>query len=69
MVSQTASNIALINQATPFKAILLNAANLKDYSIELSKVDKDDISLYDLRCQWQIFATSINAQSDNKPFT
>ena len=54
------------------EAMLLNASIQKDYSIELSEVVslyKDDISLYDLRCQLQIFATSINAQSDNKPFT
>ena len=41
----------------------------KDYSIELSEVVslyKDDVNLYDLL---QIFATSINAQSDNKRFT
>ena len=50
----------------------MNAANQKDYSIELSEVVsfyKDDINLYDLQGQLQIFATSINAQSDNKPFT
>ena len=53
--------------------VLLNAANKKDYSKELSEVVsfyKDDINLYDLQGQLQIFATSINAQSaDNKPFT
>ena len=50
------------------EAVLLNAANQKDYSIELSEVVsfyKDD----DLQGQLQIFATSINAQSDHKPFT
>ena len=49
------------------EASLLNATNQKDYSIELSEVVsfyKDNINLYDLRCQLQIFATSINAQSD-----
>ena len=50
----------------------MNAANQKNYSIEMSEVVsfyKDDINLYDLQGQLQIFATSINAQSDNKPFT
>ena len=50
----------------------MNAANQKDYSIELSEVVsfcKDYINLYDLQGQLQIFATSINAQADNKPFT